>query len=172
MNKPNISLKRLVIQGVWLGNLFALFASFLFAVADGIAIQINSMKLGITESFNLGDSFLGLTFGIGFVLAILPASLGGAVLALIISRNHGEYLSLKKAFGTGLLLGGFSGFAISVFITFMALIISWSHGANLMAFLLRSIEATILASLAGGFTGLSLAGQWKKKIFFNTALSQ
>jgi Zn-dependent protease with chaperone function len=172
MDNQNISSKWLIMQGVWFGNLFALFASFLFAVADGIAIEVNGIKLGITQSFSLDYPFLGITLAIGFILAIFPASLGGVVLALIISKNHGEYLAPKKAFGIGLLLGGFSGFIISVLITFMALIIAWSHGADLTAFLIRSIEVTILSSLAGGFTGLCLVSQWKKKISFNTTLSQ
>lgn len=162
MNKPIISLRRLIIQGVCLGNLFALIASFLFAVIDGITIQVNGMRLGITESFNLDYSFLARTFGIGFALSILPASVGGAILAIFVNNNQEESLSQRNASAFGLLLGGFSGFAVCMLVGLLYFIIAWYSGkGSLTPFLIRSAEVTVLSSLAGGFTGLKVASYCK-----------
>lgn len=149
------------MQGICIGNLFALIASFLFAVIDEIAVHVNGMKLGITETFNLDYSFLALTVGIGFALSIFPASVGGSILAIFIKEKR-EFLSQRKASIIGLLLGGFSGFAICVIVGLLFFIIAWSTGkGSLTPFLIRSAEVIGLSSLAGGFTGLTIANVYR-----------
>jgi hypothetical protein len=165
MNNPKVSLQRLIIQGCLVGNLAALFASFVFAVIDGITMQINGIRLNITDTFRLDYSFLILTFAMGFAISILPASLGSTLLAILINNdNQADRLSPKIALFIGLLLGSLSGLAVCIFVGFLFFVIAWSVGkGSFTPFLIRSTEVIILSSLAGGFTALKLVDYCRKK---------
>jgi hypothetical protein len=146
-----------VIRGILYGNMSALIASALFAGIDSIGVAINSLRLGISQSFDFHFSWF--VFIMGLILSVVPATVGGSFLAWKLSQDYQkDRLSHKSAFIDGALIGGSSGFAICSVIVFLVvmLILLTGHG-NFWVFIERSVEVIFLSALAGGFTSQNVA---------------
>jgi len=156
VKNTNVS-RALITRGVLYGNISALVASALFTCLEGLGIAINSLRLGITETFNFEFSLF--VFGFGYFLAILPATFGGGLLAWRLNQKYSKnQLSLISAFANGAFLGGLAGFTICFFVIFLVLIFILLTGkGTFWIFIARSVEAITLSALAGGFTGQNIA---------------
>jgi hypothetical protein len=153
--------EHLFLGGV-LGIKAAIIGSVVFAFLDTVGVLINTYILDRMDTSTYEYQFniyrLIVLSIIGMILTFIPGTLFGVLLSHLIEkfRNNGLRL-MQKAIITGLSFGAISGIIICLPIVILQtlFVLDTGHG-SIPVVLYRSLEAVIIAAIAGGLTGRRL----------------
>lgn len=164
MNNIEIEKSTFYAQGKRLGVKSALIGSVVFAFVDLTSIYI---KTYIIEQINTPDGIESTLFTVfwiifailfGIAVTYFPACFLGSFLARWLNNDYGKQRLTKRI---ALVKGGLVGAVAVMMICIPILLIQYNfirqsgHG-DFLVFVYRTVEAIIIASLAGAWSGLQM----------------
>jgi len=151
-------------QGKRLGVKSAIIGSVVFAFVDLVGVYINTYLI---QQIDTPDGIENIIFTViwlvavillGSALAYFPARFFGGFLARWLNYDYGKQRLTKKI---ALVKGGLVGTIAVMIICIPILLMEYNfiqqtgHG-DFFVFLFRTVEATIVASLVGAWSGLQI----------------
>ena len=164
MSNIEIEKSTFYAQGKRLGVKSALIGSVVFAFVDLAGIYVNTYIIEQIDTPDGVESILFSVFWIIFVIlfgiavAYFPARFLGGFLARWLNNDYGKQRLTKRiAFVKGGLVGAVAVMMICVPILLIQYnFIQQSGHGDFLVFIYRTVEATIIASLAGAWSGLQI----------------
>jgi hypothetical protein len=164
MSEVEIEKTAFYAQGKRLGVKSALVGSVVFAFLDLAGVYVNTYLI---QQINTPDGiennvftavWLVVVILFGSALAYFPARFLGGFLARWLNNDYGKQRLTKRI---AFIKGGLVGVVAVMMICIPILLIQYNfiqqtgHG-DFLVFVYRTIEATIIASLAGAWSGLQM----------------
>ena len=141
----------------------ALLTSILYLSVGWLLFLVVDQVRGAIKFNNLDIKFLLIAFIVGFIIAFVPVIVGTFLLGLWLYNDLLiQRLSAYKSIMKGMLIGGMTGFGISMFLWIFVTAIS-SRAPDFGVFIYRIVMVTILSLILGGGIGKNWF-KWLTKI--------